>query len=272
MFNLPLIGSGLRRFYHVGRRLGALEAMPGGRASANGELGEADVQKILDLLVAQESAALGRHADLEKRFEFVRLELMYEIQHRLAQAGTPGAHKITQDGKIENQSALAAAAVGDYRLNVGCGHKPLEGWINVDLRPLPGVDITATADNVPLPAGSCAALTSAHLMEHFMEEDLRRRVLPHWFSLLKPGGSLTAIVPDGGAMMRAWVAGDMDFETLRLITYGQQEYDGDFHFTMFTPASLGKLLEEAGFTSVEIVAEARENGLCLEFEIRATRL
>lgn len=213
-------------------------------------------------------AAVGR---IEHRLEFVRIEMMYELQHRLADSATPGAHKIEREGRVLNQAALDAVGAGEYRLNVGCGHKPLDGWINVDLRPLPGVDITATADNIPLSAGSCAAVTSAHLLEHFTEEDLLRRILPHWFGLVRPGGTISAIVPDAGSMMRSWAEGEMDFETLRLITYGQQEYDGDFHFTMFTPSSLGGLFEKAGFVDVTKIAEGRRNGLCLEFEISARR-
>lgn len=37
------------------------------------------------------------------------------------------------------------------RLNVGCGHEARPGWVNLDLAPLPGVDVVHDLDNLPLP-------------------------------------------------------------------------------------------------------------------------
>jgi hypothetical protein len=55
------------------------------------------------------------------------------------------------------------------------------------------------------------------------------------------------------------------------VTFGGQEYEGDFHFTMFTPSSLTTLVTRAGFADVTVVDRARPNGDCLEFELVATR-
>lgn len=63
----------------------------------------------------------------------------------------------------------------------------------------------------------------------------------------------------------------MTFENFRQVAYGGQEYEGDFHFTGFSPSSLSKLLEDAGFVEVSIVESGRPNGDCLEFEISAQR-
>ena len=49
--------------------------------------------------------------------------------------------------------------------------------------------------------------------------------------------------------------------------YGGQDYDGDFHFNMFTPASMGDYLREAGFVNLQVLASGRRNGNCYEFEI-----
>lgn len=37
------------------------------------------------------------------------------------------------------------------RLSVGCGHLARPGWVNLDLAPLPGVDVVHNLDDVPLP-------------------------------------------------------------------------------------------------------------------------
>ena len=108
------------------------------------------------------------------------------------------------------------------------------------------------------------------MLEHFPLEQLRRELLPYWISLLKPMGMFRAIVPDGDAIARAFVAQEYDFENFRQVTFGGQDYDGDFHFNMFSPESMTTLLKEAGFRTVELVARNRENGGCKEFEIVAS--
>jgi predicted SAM-dependent methyltransferase len=148
---------------------------------------------------------------------------------------------------------------------------PLDGYLNVDRRALPGVDIVAEADALPVERGGVAEIFSAHMLEHFPQEQLRRELLPYWYSLLKNGGIFAAIVPDADGMTNAYAAKEYPFERFREVTYGTQDYDGDFHFNMFSTGSLSALLVEAGFTDVEIVAENRENGGCKEFEIRAKR-
>lgn len=71
--------------------------------------------------------------------------------------------------------------------------------------------------------------------------------------------------------MNAYFIGEYPFERLREVTFGGQDYNGDFHFNMLNTKSLTSLLLEAGFTDVKVIAENRENGGCKEFEILARR-
>ena len=217
----------------------------------------------LDELFASMSYLLGR-------VEFVRRELMFEMRY----GGTaPDGDKeaLQAETRVIDQARLDAARVTGLRLNLGCGHIPLEGYLNVDRRALPGVDIVAEVDCLPFQKGEVSELCSAHLLEHFPEEQIRREMLPYWISLLKPDGVFRAIVPDGKAMALAYTNAEYSFETLRQVTFGGQDYDGDFHFNMFSPESLTAILKEAGMSRVELVAENRENGGCKEFEIVARR-
>jgi hypothetical protein len=213
---------------------------------------------------------------LRDRIEFVRAETMFELRARLAGGGmpsVPGASstivvvpRILDAAKVE-----ATRAAGALRLNVGCGHVPLEGYVNVDMRVLPGVDVVAEAGAIPFDPGTVAEIHSAHLLEHFPVEHLRRVVLPHWHALLRPGGEIRAVVPDAEAMLADFAAGTMSFDDLREVTYGLQEYEGDFHFNMFSRESLAALLREAGFTDVSFAFQARKNGKYRDMEIRAVR-
>lgn len=72
-------------------------------------------------------------------------------------------------------------------------------------------------------------------------------------------------------MIAQYGAGEIPFEQFREVFFGGQEYEGDFHFNMFTTASLGELMSEAGLVDVVTEAEGRPNGLCLEFQMAGTR-
>ena len=163
------------------------------------------------------------------------------------------------------------ADVEDLRLNLGCGHIPLDGYVNVDSRELPGVDVLADVRHLPFDPDTVDEIYGAHLLEHFPLDELERVVLPKWRALLRPGGTLRLVVPDSGAMLDEYAAGRFSFDDLRLVTFGDQEYDGDFHFTMFTPESLAELLKVAGFEDVQVLETGRRNGACLEMEVRACK-
>jgi hypothetical protein len=200
---------------------------------------------------------------LLRRVETIRAEMMHELRYG---AGPAGAAAV--EPKIINPAALEAK---DLRVNIGAGHIAIEGFVNVDMRDLPGIDVVAPVDALPFELASLAEIFSSHTVEHFPELELRRKLLPYWVSLLRPGGAFRAIVPDLKAMSMAYVDGLMSFEVLRSVLYGGQEYEGDFHFTGFTPASLTALLIEAGLEAPTVIAEGRANGDCLEFEISATK-
>jgi hypothetical protein len=147
----------------------------------------------------------------------------------------------------------------------------MPGYTNVDVRRLPGVDVVAPVDELPVEPGTVAEIYSAHLLEHFPEEQLRRTLLPYWVGLLWPGGVFRAVVPDLEAMAQAYVSGKIDFEVLRMVTYGGQEYEGDTHFNGFTVDHLTDMIAGAGLIDIEVVARARPEGDCLELELAAIR-
>jgi len=156
-------------------------------------------------------------------------------------------------------------------LEVGCGDKPDAQRINVDLRPLPGVDIIAPAHAIPLADGCVANLRAAHLVEHFTRADFVERILPEWLRLLAPGGMLELVTPDLHAMAQAWLQGQLSEPDFVHVLYGGQDYPGDFHYHLYSPAALTSLLQAQGMVDIAVVAAGRPNGLCLEFELHARK-
>lgn len=206
-----------------------------------------------------------------KRIEFVRQEILFEMAHgQRGRAGADGAAKAA--ARIVAPDKIAAArSTGALRLNLGCGHIALPDYVNVDMRDLPGVDVVAEVDDLPFEPGSVDEIFSAHLVEHFPQETMRRRLLPYWRGLLRPGGRFRAITPDAGTMLAGASAGTYDFDDFREVVFGSQDYAGDYHFNLFTPDSMHRMLQEAGFADIEIPVAGRRNGKCFEFEISARR-
>jgi predicted SAM-dependent methyltransferase len=225
------------------------------------------VDDLLDAVSSQNAVArenrresIKVHSDLERRIEFVRREVMLEARYR-AEPGDVGE----PDPVIVNEEKVRARPL---RVNLGCGHLPVEEYVNTDARPLPGVDVVAEVGKLPFDEGSLDEVRSAHLLEHFPSPRLARLVR-YWFSLLRPGGTFTAVVPDAESMIRAFVTGDFPWADLKEVTYGGQEYAGDFHFTMFSQDELVSTLTDAGFVDVKVVDSGRRNGACLEMEVVA---
>jgi len=208
-----------------------------------------------------------------ERTEYVRLELFFELMHRLKNTTTQTSSSESEDLPIIHHQAAweQAQQQQTIRLNLGCGHQPKSGYLNVDQRALPQVDIQADVLNLPVDENTVKEIYAAHLVEHFTLQQLRQSVLPYWRDCLQANGVLTLVAPNADAMIRAYADQQIDFQQLSTVLMGMQEYDGDFHYALLSPESLSKLLQEAGFQSVEIVEAAKENGLCLEMTITARK-
>jgi predicted SAM-dependent methyltransferase len=171
--------------------------------------------------------------------------------------------------RVINQEKLKLSNV--IRLNLGCGHKPILEYLNVDMRELPNVDIVAASHYLPFSSESVDEIYSSHLIEHFPKDYFINELLPYWFSLLKEGGVFHGILPDLEAMLSAFKSGEISYEVLKEVTFGTQEYRGDFHFALYGVEEFKNLLHQVGFKSVEYNATARRNGLCYEMDIMAVR-
>jgi Methyltransferase domain len=140
------------------------------------------------------SGHANTQAWLLNRVETIRAEMLYELRF----GAKPAQSMERPVPKVVNRS-LVDEMVGSnaLRINLGCGHLPLADYANIDSRDLPGVDVVADIAELPFDAGSVQEIFSSHVLEHFAHEELRRRLLPYWVSLLRPGGEFRCVVPPG---------------------------------------------------------------------------
>lgn len=168
--------------------------------------------------------------------------------------------------KIINKEKVDAS-LSNLRLNLGCGHVIMPDYINVDQREMPDVDVISNINDLPFSEGSVSEIFSSHVIEHFSNFEITKHLLPYWYKLLKESGKIVIICPDAKSMILEYAQGNYPWDNLRKVTYGGQDYGGNYHYNMFTPESLCQILLDTGFSDVNVIETKRVNGLCYEMEV-----
>ncbi len=170
------------------------------------------------------------------------------------------------------------------KLNIGSHAKKLDGFLNLDILAMPGVDIVQDATEPPyhddagelIVDGMVEEIVSQEFLEHIGFRNLHR-VLQEWVRILAPNGSLTVQVPNIDSMCRMIdlqcecvprKAEKMeDFkadssceicegkalihpERWRYAFTGAQKHPYDAHLNIFTPQSMYDALDAAGFVDI----------------------
>jgi predicted SAM-dependent methyltransferase len=143
------------------------------------------------------------------------------------------------------------------RLNWGCGEHPEPGWLNSDIKDVPGIDIVADVrTGLPLDSDSIDYITSIHALPELPYPDLVP-ALTELRRVLKPGGVLRLALPDLDRGIAAYQRGDLDYFHVpdgdarsigskfvtQMIWYGYSR-------TLFVYDFVEELLERAGFAQV----------------------
>ena len=94
--------------------------------------------------------------NLWQRVEFVRSEILYEIKYGLDRGHANSDPAVASsemsralEPQIRNPKLIDEAPPEGFKVNLGCGHLARAGYVNVDARHLPGVDVVADLGNLP---------------------------------------------------------------------------------------------------------------------------
>jgi SAM-dependent methyltransferase len=135
------------------------------------------------------------------------------------------------------------------KLHLGSAEKKIEGYINVDVRDLPGVDIVEDITILSsIEHESADVIYVSHVLEH-VTRPTYMDVLKRWHKILKPGGILRIAVPDFEAVVEHYVE-HKDLTLLRGFLYGGQTYKENFHYCAWDFEQLSSDLKEVGFKEV----------------------
>jgi predicted SAM-dependent methyltransferase len=151
-----------------------------------------------------------------------------------------------------SQSLVNAALVlpPHARLHLGCGDRFIAGFVHVDARPLPHVDIVTPLDRLPMfPDGSASLVYASHVLEHFPRHETLA-VLKEWARVLEPGGLLRLAVPDFEKLIQVYEMTSRNLDAVLGPLVGRQDHPYNFHYMAFDRRKLTTLLQEAGFGDV----------------------
>ena len=135
------------------------------------------------------------------------------------------------------------------KLHLGCGDRHIPGFIHVDIRPLPHVDVVSSLASLPMfDDRSVELIYASHVLEHFGRHETHA-VLSEWRRVLKPGGILRVAVPDFAQLVRVYDAGGNLADILGPLV-GRQDHPHNYHYNVFDRETLTRQLEAAGFHDV----------------------
>ena len=146
----------------------------------------------------------------------------------------------------------------DLCVNIGCGPKALDGWINLDAARAPHIDVVwDLRHGLPFPDESCSAIFGEHVIEHIPRADAVK-LIAECRRALQPGGVLRVSTPDAGRFLSSY-CGDQKFlhdprfpepaETaMDRVNMMMREHGT--HLWVYDAESLKVLLGKAGFTRV----------------------
>ena len=190
--------------------------------------------------------------DMYKAYEHNRVVLKYRPQDKSA---------------LNNDAILGPARFYDQykkdgqgkKLNLGCGNKPIEGYVNVDIFNGPSVDEVFELDKIPYKAETISAISSEHALEH-LPHDSTRPTLQEWFRVLMPGGELHLKIPDLELCCREYINAPINdpnfFKTkcwFKWTLFGAQKGqngepdEAQFHKIGYSKDEMRMILTEIGF-------------------------
>lgn len=136
------------------------------------------------------------------------------------------------------------------KLEIGGGHIPTNGYVQLDVAEFPWTDICQPAHHrIPVPEKHFDEVRAVHVLEHIQRSHVQL-ALGEWFRVLKPGGELYIAVPDMMVTFKNYIAEKDPMRRMRLI--GDVVYGGDptpeaRHKVPYDPETLEITIRAAGF-------------------------
>jgi predicted SAM-dependent methyltransferase len=231
------------------------------------------------------------HATKAAKEGRLRRALYHVVPRHMA---VPARFELRAVGRLATRRSVRRrfAAARDLRVNLGAGSSGREGWVNVDLFDLPGVNcVWDSRKRLPFADDSVEMIFSEHFVEHLDYTEEIPYFMSECFRVLVPGGTVRIVVPDAGGYLAAYCADGWEaLQAMRPLradrsdVYYQCAYNtkmelinvifrqGCEHKFAYDFDTLDFVLRRYGFTDVtrRDFGQSRLQELCLDTPIRAS--
>lgn len=179
---------------------------------------------------------------------------------RLREAGFPRAYALSGGFEAAGEAGLVRVLdsrpdmplfrrTPPTRLHIGAGRERLEGWTNVDIQALPGVDVVADVTQ-GLQFSDVEAIFAEHFLEH-LPIDKALDFLLESHRVLRSGGWLRLSTPNLDWVWTTHYRLDADGETKRQAAIVlNRAFHGWRHQFLWNREILGEVLAACGFDPV----------------------
>jgi predicted SAM-dependent methyltransferase len=153
----------------------------------------------------------------------------------------------------------------DISVNIGSGGKGRAGWVNIDARRHRDSELVLDVRRgLPLADNQAARIFAEHVVEHLDFRHDIPRVFGEFHRVLRPGGVLRIVVPDGRRFVEAYISGDnerwrelgWDLERLPADLFTPMHvlnhifHQGGEHLFAYDFATIAYALRRAGFREI----------------------
>ncbi len=134
----------------------------------------------------------------------------------------------------------------EVKLHLGCYHRKIYGYTNIDIREDVGADLVDDAFKLEkFKEQSVDVIYVSHVLEHATRY-AAFKAMKRWYKVLKFGGILRVCVPDLEALFEYYIS-TKDLDSIKCLLYGSQKHEFDFHYTGWDEKTLTQDLKEIGF-------------------------
>lgn len=147
------------------------------------------------------------------------------------------------------------------KVHLGAGGVNIQGWINLDARNLPHIHlVTKNFELEEFVNGSISEIYLCHVLEHFSFAELDP-ILSTLHGKLRAGGLLRISVPSFDSMIDIYKNNGSKLDSIKLALMGGQEYEYNYHKSVFNKEYLSILLRNNGYTDIEEWATVADFGI-----------
>lgn len=136
------------------------------------------------------------------------------------------------------------------KLNLGCGKRKLDGYVNVDISGNP--DIKSDLRSLPFEDNYADEILSVHVIEHFYAWEAPS-LLKEWLRVLKPKGKMILECPDIDKAVKLYLENKESNQMFWWPLYGDPRYKDPYmmHKNGFTPERLIDMMKSTGLRNVK---------------------